>query len=429
LFFGKWRPNCHKDVASCGKRRTLCRKSQDMDVSLISAMILLAGFAVCGTASLTWLARRIAPQLGYVDCPDARRKLHRLPTPLVGGVAVLIGLASTVLLFSLTLVDFTRPTTQIVTQTAAEMQLKTAVVSSSPEYFLVWALVTAAMFCGIGIYDDRWPLRPRTKFCLQILACLPDATFMPALVGVSILGWDIPLGGWGPALTVFWLVACVNAFNLVDGMDGQATSLGCIACTAFAGLALLQGDLVTAAFGLLVVANLAGFLIFNLPPAKIFLGDAGSLMLGFLAGALALKSAQSTSGQFAILPSCVILAVPLFDTAMAIIRRKLNGRGIGEADREHIHHCLQDRGLSRWKALALVSSVAAIQGLLAVIGSMTHCESISVWGSICVLFSLVRSQLFGYREASLAWQQLVRISARLRPVPPRRFNPLEWLAF
>jgi UDP-GlcNAc:undecaprenyl-phosphate GlcNAc-1-phosphate transferase len=388
-----------------------------MEVSLISVIIILMLAAACGTASLTWLARQVAPRLGFVDCPDGRRKKHQAPTPLLGGVAVFIGLLGTVAAYRLLGVE----------QKLQFSELFTA--QSSSGHFLYWSLATAAIFCAIGVYDDRWPLRPRTKFFLQILACLPFVTWGRTISGISALGMELELGALSHVFTILWLVACVNAFNLIDGMDGQATSLGGIACAAFATLAILHGDYATALFPMLIVANLSGFLWWNRPRAKIFLGDAGSLMIGFLAGALALETSRSTAGNFALIPSCVILAVPLFDTCMAVVRRTLNGRGIGEADREHIHHCLQDLGFSRWKALGLVSSVASIQGLLAIFGVATSCESIALWGSVWMLFGLVRLKLFGYREASLALLRLSQFAARLRSVQPKHFNPLEWLAF
>lgn len=391
----------------------------------MSVIIVLAGAAFCGTALLTRLAGWIAPRLGFVDQPDGRRKQHRQPTPLLGGVAVFAGLLGTMTIFSLI------PSHSGLSLLSQLVSLSNHHASGNggSTHFLAWCLATATAFCAIGVYDDRWPLRPRTKFCLQVLACLPFVTWGRTITGISALGFELDLGSCGPMFTVLWLVACVNAFNLIDGMDGQATSLGGIACIAFAGLAMLNGDSATAVISLLLVANLLGFLWFNRPPAKIFLGDAGSLMIGFLAGALALESSRSKTGSFAIIPSCVILAVPLFDTCMAIVRRKLNGRGIGEADREHIHHCLQDRGLSRWQALVLVASVGTIQGILALLGAGTGDESLALWGSVWMLFSLVRLQLFGYREVTLAMTRLSQLAARMLPARPRHFNPLEWLAF
>lgn len=391
-----------------------------MEVSLIGVIIILMGTAACGTASLTWLARQIAPRLGFVDCPDGRRKTHRQPTPLLGGVAVFAGLLGTIVAFRL----FALLGGDLLLQ-AAEL-LNTHNASG---HFLCWSMATAAIFCAIGVYDDRWPLRPRTKFYLQILACLPFVTWGRTITGISALGIEFELGALSPVITVLWLVACVNAFNLIDGMDGQATSLGGIACAAFGTLAILRGDYPTAVFSLLIVANLVGFLFWNRPAAKIFLGDAGSLMIGFLAGALALETSRSSMGNFVFVPGCVILAVPLFDTCMAVVRRTLNGRGIGEADREHIHHCLLDLGFSRWKALGLVSSVAMIQGLLAIFGVAAGYESLALWGSVWMLFSLVRLKLFGYREASLALFRFSSFAARIRSMRPRHFNPLEWLAF
>lgn len=380
-----------------------------MDGLLIGTTIALCGLTVCGASLLTYLARWLAPRLGFVDCPDGRRKRHQQPMPLLGGVAVFGGILLTTL--------------------GGWLAGGLEILDPSTRLFLIWSLSTATLFCLIGVCDDRWPLRPRTKFLLQVLACIPFALWGRTATELEILGLNLTLGAWSVPFTVLWLVACVNAFNLLDGLDGQATSLGIISCLAFAGLATLRGDFATTVLALLIVGNLIGFLWHNKPPARIFLGDAGSLTIGFLAGTLSLETALSTEGSFACVLPCVVLGLPLFDTSMAIIRRKLNGRGIGEADREHIHHCLQDQGFSRVRSLLIVVVCGLIQTAFVLAAAVIHQELLGVLGLALTLGCLVAFRWFGHREVGLITLRVQDLLARNQPLRPRRFNPLEWLAF
>lgn len=380
-----------------------------MDGLLIGSTIALSGLTVCGASLLTYLARGIAPRLGFVDSPDGRRKLHQRPIPLLGGAAVFCGLLLTTL--------------------CGMVFGGSEILGPESTQFLIWTLSTATLFCLIGICDDRWPLRPRTKFVMQVIACIPFAMWGRTATGIDVLGLHLTLGTWSVPFTILWLVACVNAFNLLDGLDGQATSLGIISSLAFAGLAALRGDFATAVLALMVVGNLLGFLWHNKPPARIFLGDAGSLTIGFLAGALSLETSFSASGSFACVLPCVVLGLPLFDTSMAIIRRKLNGRGISEADREHIHHCLQDRGFSRVRALLIVVTCGIIQAGFVLCAAERNQESLALIGLCLTLGCLVACRWFGHREVSLISLRCQELLARNQPARPRRFNPLEWLAF
>ncbi len=380
-----------------------------MDGLLIGTTIALSGLTVCGASLLTYIARRMAPRLGFVDRPDGRRKLHQRPMPLLGGVAVFGGLLLTTL--------------------CCVLLGGWEILNPNSRQFLVWSLSTATLFCLIGICDDRWPLRPRTKFLLQVLACIPFAVWGRTATGIDAGGLNLSLAAWSVPFTVLWLVACVNAFNLLDGLDGQATSLGIVSSLAFAGLAAMQGDFATAVLALLMVGNLLGFLWHNRPPARIFLGDAGSLTIGFLAGALSLETSLSPTGSFACILPCVVLGLPLFDTSMAIIRRKLNGRGISEADREHVHHCLQDRGFSRVQSLLIVVTCGLIQMGFVLAAAAFNRESLGLLGLGLTLGCLVAFRWFGHREVSLITLRFQELLARNQPLRPRRFNPLEWLAF
>ena len=379
-----------------------------MDGLLIGKTMFLGGIAVGGATLLTCCARWIAPRLGFLDNPDGRRKMHRQPTPLLGGVAVFVGLMLTVL--------------------SASVLCDLNLLDPTGDRFIGWSLATASIFCLIGVYDDRCPLRPRTKFLLQVLACIPFAVWGRTATEIACLGIEVDLGTWSVPFTILWLVTCVNAFNLLDGLDGQATGLGIVSCLAFAGLAVFRGDFQTVLLALLVVGNLLGFLWYNKPPARIFLGDAGSLTIGFLAGSLALETSLSASGQFSIVLPCVALAVPFFDTCMAIVRRKLKGRGIGEADREHIHHCLQDQGFSRVQSLLIVLVSGLVLAGFVLAATALQSETLAVTGLVLTVGTMLACRLFGHRELALVFFRLLELRSRMQTLR-RRPNPLEWLAF
>lgn len=374
-----------------------------MDVGTIALFLGCMALTAAGAYALTQAMCRWAPAWGFVDRPDGRRKLHREPTPLLGGVAIFGALLGGVAVAVLTGVW----------------------ASPGTRWSCDW-LLTAGLFCLLGMVDDRHPLRPRTKFCWQIVASLPFACSEHAIRALDLGSWQLELGWWGIPCTVFWIVACVNAFNLIDGLDGLASGTVLLTCLAWAVLGL-GGDGEELAPALLLAAALAGFLCHNRPPARIFLGDTGSLMLGFATGSLGLEVGRGLSGSFSPWLPLIVLSIPLFDTTMAILRRKLNGRGIGQADREHIHHCFVDRGWSRPRVLIAILCVSALQGMIAILGQLSGQTGWAICAAAGVLLALMAGRLFGHRElagiVSLARQRLARLTGS------PRFNPLEWLAF
>src|SRR5262249_3417259 len=150
---------------------------------------------------------------------------------------------------------------------------------------------------------------------------------------VGLFGWEMSLGPLGGPVTVLWLVACANVVNLIDGLDGLAGSIGLVILTTIAVLFAIQGFREEAILTTVIAGGIIGFLCHNWPPARIFMGDAGSMTIGFLAGALSIQASSKTATTFTLAVPVVLMSVPLFDTAMAILRRKLTGRSIGEGDR------------------------------------------------------------------------------------------------
>lgn len=361
---------------------------------LPAALCLAPMVATIGLSYLfNHAARRAAPFVGLIDKPDGGRKTHHRATPVMGGVAFMAAVAAVVCLsFGLAAPWF-----------AAESARQLAV-----------SLGTSAIgFCLLGVIDDRWALTPRVKLVGQILASLPFVALNGAVETVGFLGWEIPLGPVGGAFTVLWLVACANVVNLIDGLDGLAGSIGLVAMTTISALFVLRGHPEEAILTTIIAGGLVGFLIHNWPPAKIFMGDAGSMTIGFLAGALSIQAASKTATTFTLAVPVVLMSVPIFDTAMAILRRKLTGRSIGEGDRGHIHHRLQDRGLSRQQALLAIAGLSLIMAGAVLISVTFNSEAAAV--AICagVLVLLILARVFGYHETSLVFRHLEEIGELL----------------
>ncbi len=223
---------------------------------------------------------------------------------------------------------------------------------------------------GLGVYDDFTNLRAPFKFLIQVFA----ATLV-ALSGAMLQRLDLPflevivLPIWlAFPLTVLWIVAITNAVNLIDGADGLAGGVALIAVLFMGLIAFGRGSLVPAIIALSLAGSIAGFLVYNFPPARIFMGDGGSLTLGFLLAVIPLLGITGNSTPpmtFPVLPVLTLLFVPIVDTAMAILRRLRRGLPVHSADREHIHHRLIDRGLHGRRLLAIVYSAMVILGFTA----------------------------------------------------------------
>lgn len=351
---------------------------------------------------LTAVARQIAPGLGFIDRPDCGRKAHAQPTPLLGGLALLLGLLGT-------------------TGLGAAMNYGWLNGTVDRWGFVTAVLMSAAAFGAVGLLDDRYSLRPRTKLLWQILAALPFVLWGRSVESVHLLGLHVELAGWGASFTVLWLVACANAVNLLDGMDGLAGTFGLIVAVSVALHSGLRDQFALLSLSLLISACLLGFLLHNWPPARIFLGDSGSLSIGFLVGALSLESGLKTATGLALSIPLVLISVPVFDTLMAIVRRKLSGRSIGRADRAHIHHLLQARGLSSQQSLIVISGLCISMAAATLLSAWFQNDIYAVVICLTVISALIVARVFGYDETRLVWRR-VRGATRLLNETTRWFR-------
>ncbi len=321
-----------------------------MQTALPLAYIQIFGLsfavALLSTPLWMWLARRI----GAVDRP-ADRKIHDKPVLYLGGLSFHASFAA-VLVFVLWRCPY--------------------LVESS-----VWQNKWLALFLGatlilvMGIIDDLRGLRPRTKLTGQVLIALMLVAcgFRFEVVTDPFGGGTIHLGLLGWLLSVFWIVAIGNAVNLVDGLDGLAAGVVFFAACANLAIALSPWQGFVGLISLILIGGTLGFLPYNFYPAKIFMGDTGSLYLGFLLGASAIESSVKSTTVVSLLFPLVALLIPLLDTGLAVIRRSRRGQHLFDADREHIHHRLLRLGLSHRQAVLLLHALCLLLAASAYLGS------------------------------------------------------------
>jgi UDP-GlcNAc:undecaprenyl-phosphate GlcNAc-1-phosphate transferase len=237
------------------------------------------------------------------------------------------------------------------------------------KYRLLTILVPATMVFLLGVYDDFRGTNARLKF---IGLALAGVVFY--LMGGRVETLSIPLVGTvvlpqavGCALTVLWVVSITNAFNLIDGIDGLATGAALFALLVLLSVSVLLGHPLVTVFAITLCGALCGFLPYNFSPASIFLGDSGSLFLGFTLAALSVLGAQKASTAVAVAIPVIAFGLPVLDTGVALIRRFIGGRPVFQGDREHIHHKLLERGWSQRHAALVLYGVCAIFGLLSLL--------------------------------------------------------------
>lgn len=329
----------------------------------------LVTFALAALVSLfvTRLCRDAALRRSWVDVPDVGRKRHPQPIPAVGGLALFVSAAVAIVIAPLLSADAASWLGEDARQVA-----------------------TLGMLCGammiIGLVDDLRPLRAGVKVSLQ---CLVAVLAWWAGIRIETLGTyggdTLSVAVFSLPLTVLWLVGITNAFNLLDGVDGVAAGAALFATTATLGVAIASQQGTTA----IILAGIAGataaFLRYNFNPASIFMGDSGSLFLGFAIATLAVESSQKSAAAFAVAVPIVALGLPLLDTTVVILRRLISGASIFDADRRHIHHLLLDKGMS---VRQVAMWMYAVCGALALASLLMASPYATVVGPVLVMLGI-----------------------------------------
>ena len=354
--------------------------------------LLLTFVAAFGTSlGLTAVVKSLAGLLGILDRPDGHRKLHSRPVPLWGGVGVYLAMV------------------------AGLATARWGRLALGPQFDeLAWVVAAAAgLVCVVGCIDDAFRLGPRVKLLLQTLSVLPVVLAGYSVQQIIFLGWTIQFGWLGIPITVLWLVGCINALNLLDGMDGLASMVGVFTAATMGLIAAYLGNSYVTVVALALAGALAGFFVHNRPPASIFLGDSGSMVIGMVVGILGIQSTLKTSATLSITAPLVVMTLPVFDTFLAVLRRRLTGRPFDAADRQHIHHRLLDRGMNPWWVLAVLGSLCLVTGVAATVATILRLEMLAWATAVVVIIAAVRLRLFGHYELILMVDAAARLLASL----------------
>ena len=329
---------------------------------------------------LTPICRDVFRSYGVVDQPDGTRKIHRYPIPRVGGLAIAVSYLMAYVL--------------VHPEEGSALAQQVSLVSK--------LLPGAALAFAIGLLDDLFNLRAWIKLLGQLgaagLACLGGVRIL-SIGGAPTDAW------WNVPLTILWLIACMNAFNLVDGLDGLAAGVGLFATLTVFAAALMQHNMVLAVATFPLAGAMLAFLCYNFNPATIFLGDSGSLLIGFLLGCYAAIWSNKSATLLGMTAPLMALSIPLLDVALAIVRRFLRRQPIFTADRGHIHHRLLDRGLTPRRVVLVLYGLCGLAAAFSLLQGVLH----SFGGALILLFCvfmLIGIQYLGYAEFDLAGRLL-----------------------
>ncbi|WP_042221500.1 glycosyltransferase family 4 protein [Oceanobacillus manasiensis] len=301
--------------------------------------LVLAFIISCVTTLLvTPILIKLVTRLKLIDIPDDRKK-HATPIPSLGGLAIFIGAAAGFI--------YLQP------------------VSSQMTAIVVGAIIILVT----GILDDIFAIRALYKLAGQIAAASVVVSS-----GLVIEKLTVPFMGTvyfndfvGIVLTIFWIVAASNAINLIDGLDGLAAGVSAIGLSSILVMAVLDYRIVVVYLCTILIGSCIGFLYHNFYPAKIFMGDTGALFLGYSIAIVAMLGLFKNVAFFSFIVPIIVIAVPVFDTILAIIRRTMNNQGIATADNKHIHYQLMEMGYSHRGAVLIIYAFSLFFGCMAII--------------------------------------------------------------
>jgi UDP-GlcNAc:undecaprenyl-phosphate/decaprenyl-phosphate GlcNAc-1-phosphate transferase len=360
-------------------------------VSLLSAFVLTRYVRDCCNAR------------GWVAVPTQDRHLHSAPLPRLGGVAIFLSFSCCM---GIAVVWASRNP-----RMHAAFSLRT----------LLTILIPAALVFLLGVYDDIRGAGPYFKFSVQGMAGVMLFIGGLRIVNIPVLFGDHPLPWFiGLPFTVLWVLAITNAFNLIDGLDGLAAGSALFSTLVAFVVALLNGPSLVTVMTIALAGAILGFLRYNFNPATIFLGDSGSLFIGFLLSALALEGAQKAPTIVAVAIPVVSFGLPILETALSIVRRLISGRPVFTADREHIHHKLLQHGLTHRQVVILLYGVSAVFALLSLFLLWPTGSSLGLVLAVLGIGIWIGVQHLGYLE----FGELARVAHRTLDQPQIFVNNL-----
>ena len=309
--------------------------------------LVITAVGVLVTLLVTPLVRRFALARGLVHQPG-HRDVHTRPVPRLGGVAIFLGVVAAVAV-----------------QAFGERAFAwggTITGGGTSRVSVLGVLIGLVLIFLVGLIDDIYSLSPGWKFAGQLLAAsvVVAAGLRINYVGDPLGGGLLQLGLLSIPLTLLYIAGFTNVINLIDGLDGLAAGVTAIAAASLLVLASQGNRLDAAALAAAVIGACVGFLRYNFHPASIFMGDSGALFLGFTLATVSLMGVMKSTAAIALAVPLLIVGVPIFDTASAIVRRMVHQRPIQEADRGHIHHRLLGRGFDQWQTVLIIYAWSAI---------------------------------------------------------------------
>ncbi len=312
----------------------------DIDVLLTVAMALGTALIVCFIT--TPLARAFACKVGAIDVPKDKRRVHTHPIPRMGGLAIFFGFLVSVLLYA----DIDRQVQGL--------------------------LLGSVLIFTLGMVDDIIPLPAWFKFIVQIVAA-----WISVAHGIKLEMISNPLftseseflnfGSLSIPITIIWIVGITNSVNLIDGLDGLAVGVSAISSMSMLVIELVLGQINVVVILAALVGACIGFMPYNFNPARIFMGDSGALLLGYVLANISIMGLLKFYTVISFTVPLLALGLPIFDTLFAIVRRVVKGQNPMSPDRGHFHHRLIDMGLSQKQAVAVLYSISAVLGLAAVL--------------------------------------------------------------
>ncbi len=357
----------------------------------IQDYILLALIAFGISVILTPFVRRKCRESGKaLDFPVSPRKIHSIPIPRLGGIAIYCAF-----FLSQIPILFVDSETHALFSTNIDVLL------------CLWG--TGTLIFLIGLYDDFHGATVLQKFLVQVVAAILAywGGFTIDTISIPFVG-SVPLGILGLPLTLLWLVGITNALNFIDGVDGLACGVGFFSISTMFGISLFLHHPLTAFLAAALAGGLFGFAIYNFNPASIFMGDSGSLFVGFVIAAISLQGAQKSSTAVGLLLPIVVLGVPIADTLLAIIRRIGNGLSPFSADKDHIHHRLLKMGLSSRQVVLLLYVVCSLLGTVALLMTAVTNQMLTLILLVLSVMTIGGMKMLGYTTDMVALNTLVR---------------------
>lgn len=336
---------------------------------------------------VTPLSIRLAPKIGAMDIPKDERRMHSNVMPRMGGLAIFAGIVVALLVFA------------------------------HDDRHVVSIMIGCILIYVVGLIDDIKNLKPMVKLAGQILCAV-----VLYLQGIRI---EFVTNYFGEGnmmfgdvacflITVIWIVAITNAVNLIDGLDGLAAGISAISALCIGYVGYIHGQYVTTMAMMVIAGAAVGFLPFNFHPAKTFMGDGGSQLLGFSIAAFSiLGTVKSTTMVVVIIPA-LVLGLPIFDTLMAIIRRTLRKQSFVTADKEHLHHRIMRAGYGQRRSVMIMYCISAIMGIVAVLYSRGFVVEYLGLTAVAVMLIYVLLSDTGNRNISLKASKITNEKKELK---------------